>query len=130
MKVYQEYIQNIFKAGQAKPLIITHKKEQKMKKQLEGQINLFDIFTSEESENSQKSEEVEKDGNQYFKECKLCWCFDCRHNVLNEGVPRDFMGEYKPCPSCTFCIDRNKADPCEIGSYDNGCKVRSEEEGI
>ncbi|NLL77677.1 MAG: hypothetical protein GX235_10605 [Clostridiales bacterium] len=115
-----------------------------MEKQLEGQINLFDFLSSDLSENPQKSEEkpekiikekitkdgIKKGGKAYFLECKRCWCFDCSHNTENEAVPRDFVGEYKPCPSCAFCVDSQKAEPCEIGSYDNGCKVRASEEGI
>lgn len=62
-------------------------------------------------------------------ECSSCWCYDCRHNENNEGVPRDFAGEIKACPSCKFCMESQKADICRIGSYKNGCKVRAEEEG-
>lgn len=50
-----------------------------MKKQLDGQINLFNFLALEETKEEKKSD---------------------------------------------------KADPCEIGSYDNGCKLRANEEGI
>ena len=35
-----------------------------------------------------------------FKQCKKCWCFDCKHNSRNEGVPRDICGTQMPCPAC------------------------------
>lgn len=95
-----------------------------MKKQIEGQYGLFD-FTETESfiaENADKSAA--------FKECAKCWCMDCCHNERNEAIPRNFAGEAKPCPACKFCIEKGKADICEIGSYDNGCKLRASEDGI
>lgn len=91
-----------------------------MKKQIEGQINLFDILN--------KTRFPEK--YPQFVECKSCWCYDCKHNENNEAIPRDFAGEKKSCPSCRFCVESKKAEICEIGSYKNGCRVRAEEEGI
>ncbi len=91
-----------------------------MKKQVEGQLNFLDLL-----EESSFIKEYPQ-----FKECDNCWCYDCKHNENNEAVERDFAGEKKPCPSCSFCIKQNKAEVCEIGSYKNGCKVRAEEEGI
>lgn len=102
----------------------------KMKKQIDGQINLFEYISEEE-----KSSNVEIVQNQdilisYYKECSSCWCSTCSHNGKGKAVPRDFAGEQKPCPSCDYCISQKKAEICEIGSYENGCKLRAEEEGI
>ncbi|MBO5472827.1 MAG: hypothetical protein J6A08_03445 [Lachnospiraceae bacterium] len=86
-----------------------------MKKQIEGQLNLFDYIT-----------EIVN----LYEECIDCWCRDCRHNEELAGEPRDFAGERKPCPACSFCKKSGKAEICEINSYDNGCKLRAMEEGI
>lgn len=86
-----------------------------MKKQIEGQINLFDYIAEAIS---------------LFPQCNECWCSTCRHNAEGMAVPRDFAGMRKPCPSCNFCISQDKAEICEIDSYENGCKLRAEEEGI
>lgn len=86
-----------------------------MKKQIDGQINLFDYISETIS---------------FFQECTLCWCSTCRHNEKGHAIPRDFAGNQKPCPSCDFCMKQKKAEICEIGSYENGCKLRAEEEGI
>ena len=91
-----------------------------MKKQIEGQMDFFDLL----------SETKFLDEFPQFIECSSCWCYDCRHNENNEAIPRDFAGEKKACPSCSFCIENGKADICEIDSYKNGCKLRAEEEGI
>lgn len=112
-----------------------------MKKQIDGQLNLFDYISQEEKTVSVKSEAVkiknysekrpgEENVITLFKECSLCWCSTCRHNEKGQAIPRDFAGEKKPCPSCVFCIRQKKAEICEIGSYENGCKLRAEEEGI
>lgn len=85
-----------------------------MKKQIDGQLNLFD-YMSEDT---------------FFQECVFCWCNTCRHNEKGQAVPRDFAGDKKPCPSCDFCLKQKKAEICEIGSYESGCKLRAEEEGI
>lgn len=66
----------------------------------------------------------------FFPECSVCWCSTCKHNAESRAVPRDFAGEKKPCPSCEFCINQKKAEICEVGSYENGCKLRAEEEGL
>lgn len=93
---------------------------QLLKKQIEGQMNFFDLL----------SETKFLDEFPQFIECSSCWCYDCKHNENNEAIPRDFAGEKKACPSCSYCIENGKADICEIDSYKNGCKLRAEEEGI
>ena len=65
-----------------------------------------------------------------FKQCKKCWCFDCKHNSKNEGVPRDMCGTRMRCPACDSCIAEDQATICEIGNAKEGCKLRAEEEGI
>lgn len=90
-----------------------------LKKQIEGQIDFFDLLDTDFLEELPQ-----------FVECNNCWCYDCRHNKNNEAVPRDFAGKKKPCPSCDFCTKGGIAEICEIGSYKNGCKLRAEEEGI
>lgn len=87
---------------------------------IEGQLDFFDMLAGD----------IPNDEMLQFAECSSCWCRDCRHNSLGEAVPRDFMGEFKPCPACQLCIDNDEPDICEIGSYNNGCKVRAKEEGI
>lgn len=111
-----------------------------MRKQIDGQINLFDYISSEDKKNTGTTDQILSDLNilksensdtvSFYQECTDCWCSTCRHNAKGRAVPRDFMGEKKPCPSCDFCISGQKAEICEIGSYDNGCKLRAEEEGI
>lgn len=91
-----------------------------MKKQIDGQLNLFDYISKEEK----------KTLIAFYQECKFCWCSTCRHNEKGQALPRDFAGEKKPCPSCDFCMRQKRAEICEIGSYENGCKLRAEEEGI
>ncbi|MBO4680150.1 MAG: hypothetical protein J5626_10840 [Lachnospiraceae bacterium] len=65
-----------------------------------------------------------------FKQCKKCWCFDCKHNSRNEGVARDICGTQMPCPACESCISEDQATICEIGNAKEGCKLRAQEEGI
>ena len=65
-----------------------------------------------------------------FKQCKKCWCFDCKHNSRNEGVARDICGTMMPCPACESCISEDQATICEIGNAKEGCKLRAQEEGI
>ena len=125
-----------------------------MKKQIDGQISLFDYMADEECEakstrkkcKNQKAEQQKKDITQnkkqkegqksalsfvsFFKQCSNCWCSDCKHNKKLNAVPRDFAGMKRACPSCDFCLQDKKAEICEIGSYDNGCKLRALEEGI
>ena len=123
-----------------------------MRKQIDGQISLFDYMAEDEKNvkekqlNYQKTEQKRKDRTQnkvkkegqesvlssvsFFMQCSSCWCSDCRHNEKLDAVPRDFSGVKKACPSCEFCLQSKKAEVCEIGSYDNGCKLRASEEGI
>lgn len=65
-----------------------------------------------------------------FKQCKKCWCFDCKHNSRNEGVPRDICGTQMPCPACESCISEDQATICEIGNAKEGCRLRAQEEGV
>ena len=58
-----------------------------MKKQIEGQLNLFDYVSDTVS---------------LYKECSNCWCSDCKHNEELDAIPRDFAGIAKPCPACSF----------------------------
>ena len=95
-------------------------KGQKVAKQIEGQLSLLDLL-----EESRFIAEYPQ-----FSECAGCWCYDCRYNANNEAIARDFAGEMKACPSCSFCLTAGCADICEIGSYQNGCKVRAMDEGI
>ena len=110
-----------------------------MRKQIDGQISLFDYIAEEEQKpvKAQKAEKKQKEGQKtalssvsLFKQCQSCWCSDCKHNEKLDAVPRDFSGVKKACPSCDFCLQSKKAEICEIGSYDNGCKLRASEEGI
>lgn len=114
-----------------------------MKKQIDGQLNLFDYIPDKTDNHlieDQKNKRVEnqiieqKNTNKkvikLFKECTDCWCSDCKHNEKLDGVVRDFAGKQSPCPACLFCIKENKAEICEINSYENGCKLRALEEGI
>lgn len=90
------------------------------KRKLKGQLNLFDIELVNGEENLPKK----------FSQCKKCWCYDCKHNRYNEGVPRDLCGNKIPCPACDECVKQGFADVCEINSAKNGCSLRAEEEGI
>lgn len=98
-----------------------------MKKQIEGQLNLFD-YVSDREILQEKS--ISKDFISIYKECSDCWCSDCKHNEKLEAIPRNFAGNKKPCPACSFCIKEKHAEICEIGSFENGCKLRAIEEGI
>ena len=118
------------------------KRKYLMRKQIDGQISLFDYIAEEEQKESKKqrvSKQKKEQGEElegilypvtFFKQCKNCWCSDCKHNEKLDAVPRNFLGEKKACPSCSFCLHDKKAEICEIGSYDNGCKLRASEEGI
>ena len=113
-----------------------------MKKQIDGQISLFDYIAEDEHKEAKKQKtpkqsKEQKEGQKsalssvsFFNQCHKCWCSDCRHNEKLDAVPRDFSGVKKACPSCDFCLQDKKAEVCEIGSYDNGCKLRASEEGI
>lgn len=118
-----------------------------MKKQIEGQISLFDYMAEDEKvqqaaagQNVKKMARHKKEQKKgqttalssvsFFDQCKNCWCSNCKHNEKLDAVPRDFSGIKKACPSCDFCLQDKKAEICEVGSYDNGCKLRASEEGI
>lgn len=60
-----------------------------LKKQIEGQMDFLDLLSE-----THFLEEFPQ-----FIECSSCWCYDCRHNENNEGVPERFCGEVKACPS-------------------------------
>ena len=116
----------------------------KNKKIIEGQLNLFDFFSSAEGVHTEaeigsqmKGEAEEKitpPANKQkaggFKECIKCWCNDCKHNAVNEGIPRDICGTMQACPACDMCISTGIAEICVIGSAKEGCSVRAAEEGI
>lgn len=111
-----------------------------MRKQIDGQISLFDYIAKEEqkvtekhkvstwSKGQKEEQKASLSSISLFGQCKNCWCGDCKHNEKLDAVPRDFCGVKKACPSCSFCIQDQKAEICEIGSYDNGCKLRASEE--
>ncbi len=65
-----------------------------------------------------------------FKACIRCWCFDCKHNLRNEGVPRDICGTMMACPACKGCEEEDSPTICEIGNAKEGCMTRAIEEGI
>ena len=79
---------------------------------------------------AEPTKELPKSGELLFKQCKKCWCFDCKHNSRNEGVARDICGTQMPCPACETCISEDQATICEIGNAKEGCKLRAQEEGI
>lgn len=125
-----------------------------MRKQIEGQISLFDYIAEEEykiqstnkihknHEAGRQKKDVthnkeQKKGHKsalssvsFFKQCGNCWCSNCIHNEKLDAIPRDFSGLKKACPSCDFCLQDKEAEICEIGSFENGCKLRASEEGI
>lgn len=109
----------------------------KDKKIIEGQMNLFDLFGSmQEADVVEKDvckNHIEKEKRSHagqFTECNRCWCRDCRHNSVNEGVPRDICGSMQACPACDMCLQAGVAEICVIGSAKEGCSVRAAEEGI
>ena len=96
------------------------------KLQIEGQLDFFDLlFNDGDNENKITAREVSQ-----FAECDKCWCRDCKHNSMNEGIPRDLCGEMKSCPSCKICEDHDTPEICIIGSAKEGCRLRAEEEGL
>ena len=115
-----------------------------MRKQIDGQISLFDYYIAAgEADRQSESEQFAQSNRQeqqktmsvesplrLYRQCAVCWCSDCKHNEKLDAVPRDFAGVKKACPSCAFCLEKNRAEICEINSYDNGCKLRAVEEGI
>ncbi len=113
------------------------RKMAKDKKMIEGQMNLFDLFGNmQETENEKdiQTEQVKKKETHStkakFAECGQCWCRDCKHNAVNEGVPRDICGNMQACPACEMCLRLGVAEICIIGSAKEGCSVRAAEEGI
>lgn len=95
------------------------------------QIKLdFEKLTSEPILEKEENTDKIVQSELLFKQCKKCWCFDCKHNSKNEGVPRDMCGTRMPCPACDSCIAEDQATICEIGNAKEGCKLRAEEEGI
>ncbi len=95
----------------------------KKSKQIEGQLDFFALLNNNDSESAFSDVAP-------FIECELCWCKDCKHNENNEGIPRDFGGEEKACPACSFCVENDEPEICEIGSAKNGCRLRASEEGL
>ena len=87
----------------------------KNKRMIEGQLNLFDLFSGEPKG---------------FLECRDCWCMDCKHNAANEALPRDICGTMRACPACDFCVQEGSPEVCIIGSAKEGCGVRAAEEDI
>lgn len=65
-----------------------------------------------------------------FKQCKSCWCYDCRHNARGKAVPREICGKSMPCPACKSCEEEGMATICEIGNAKEGCMTRAIEEGV
>lgn len=98
------------------------------KKDIEGQLNIFELFQEPLQDNLQVKTKKENDCS--FPECKKCWCNDCKHNSRGEKVPRKFGTEMLPCPACEPCINNHKAEICIIGSAKEGCRTRALEEGI
>ena len=120
------------------------KKAEEEKKALEAK-KAEEARLAEEAKKAEeaKTEEVKapepvkpkKSGNsgnseQLFKQCTKCWCFDCKHNARNEGVPREMCGVSMPCPACKSCEAEDCATICEIGNAKEGCRFRAIEEGI
>ena len=83
-----------------------------------------------EPEKEPEKKPEKKSGEILFKQCKKCWCFDCKHNSRNEGVPREMCGVTIPCPACDGCVQEDQATICEIGNAKEGCRFRAMEEGI
>ena len=101
-------------------------------KQIEGQLDFFTMLSFDDSNDNNETEPKMSSISELapFEECSECWCRDCHHNENNEGDPREFAGEMKACPACSFCMDNDEPEICIIGSYKNGCSLRAEEEGI
>lgn len=105
------------------------------RKDLEGQMSLFDIgLSAEESAVKKNTPERNAEVCAYaagsFPECKDCWCYTCEHSTVGGSHPRPFAGGEKPCSSCEFCVGEGHADICVIGSAKEGCSFRAEKESI
>ena len=91
--------------------------------QIEGQLDFFDFLFNQDNT---PLKEMSR-----FTECDSCWCKTCTHNSRNEAIPRDILGESRPCPCCDSCIDSDEPHICVIGSSKEGCSYRyKEEEGL
>ena len=112
------------------------KKQAELEKRLAEEERLI-AEAKKKAEEAKAPEPVKpkKSGNsgnseQLFKQCTKCWCFDCKHNARNEGVPREMCGVSMPCPACKSCEAEDCATICEIGNAKEGCRFRAIEEGI
>lgn len=107
----------------------TPKKEKPLKK--EELPKKEEPSKKEEKQNNEKQCNIEQSSKEVlFKQCKRCWCFDCKHNSRNEAVPREMCGNNIPCPACDGCVAEDQATICEIGNAKEGCRFRAIEEGI
>lgn len=101
---------------------------------MEGQMSLFDMpgaaFGQEQKQPFEEAAGGGETAAAGFAECLSCWCRDCRHNAVNEAVPRQMCGREMACPACDGCVAKQKPDICIIGSAEEGCRVRALEEGI
>lgn len=88
------------------------------------------VETPKEMPAEKPKEETADNKDVLFKQCKKCWCFDCKHNSRNQGVLREMCGKMIPCPACDGCISEDMATICEIGNAKEGCRLRAMEEGI
>lgn len=107
--------------------------EEKVQKQVEDKQEELPVETVKEKSKAEKPAKTSEPGEPtelLFKQCKRCWCRDCKHNSRNDGIPREMCGMMIPCPACTGCIEEDMATICEIGNAKEGCKLRAEEEGI
>lgn len=97
-------------------------------------VDVEKLKHAEEPESAEKLKHAEEDKllskEILFKQCKKCWCFDCKHNSRNDGVPREMCGTMIPCPACDGCIAEDSATICEIANAKEGCRLRAIEEGI
>lgn len=102
-------------------------------KKTEAVIEKQEVAFAEKKEKSlveHKEESTADNKEVLFKQCKKCWCFDCKHNSRNQGVLREMCGKMIPCPACDGCISEDMATICEIGNAKEGCRLRAMEEGI
>lgn len=95
-----------------------------------GQYDLEQQWQSSDSFNKEPDISFVLVEGKTFVKCKECWCFDCKHNALNEAVPRTICEMEMPCPACNACMKAGEAQICTIGSADEGCSLRAAEEGI
>lgn len=93
-------------------------------------VRTTELPTKERKSDTREVKEAKETKEILFKQCKRCWCFDCKHNSRNEAVPREMCGSMMPCPACDGCVAEDQATICEIGNAKEGCKLRATEEGI